>query len=143
MVGYVSGTRDTVWKTTDGGVTWNKLPLPTPGVTPQITYTDMFALDVNTVFLVGNGFPRKAVFKTTDGGNTWQDITGNILAILPVSNLNSVVFHDANNGYIGANGAILVTNNGGATWRLDVQPSGQNNVTMRFAPKTVPREHRL
>ncbi|MBP6431475.1 MAG: gliding motility-associated C-terminal domain-containing protein [Ferruginibacter sp.] len=138
LVGYVSGSRDTVWKTTDGGVTWNKLPLPTPGVTPQISYSDMFALDANTVFLVGQGFPRKAVFKTTDGGATWQDITSNILSIMPVSNLNSVVFHDANNGYVGANGAILVTNNGGATWRLDVQPSGQNNVTMGFSPKTVP-----
>lgn len=138
LVGYVAGSRDTVWKTTDGGVTWNKLPLPTPGVTPQITYTDMFALDANTVFLVGNGFPRKVVFKTIDGGATWQDITGNILAIMPVSNLNSVVFHDANNGYVGANGAILVTNNGGATWRLDVQPSNTNNVSIGFSPKTVP-----
>ncbi len=138
LVGYVSGSRDTVWKTTDGGVTWNKLPVPTPGVTPQITYTDMFALDANTVFLVGNGFPRKVVFKSTDGGNSWQEITGNILAIMPVSNLNSVVFHDANNGYVGANGAILVTNNGGASWSLDVQPSGNNNVTIGFAPKKVP-----
>ncbi len=138
LVGYVSGSRDTVWKTTDGGVTWNKLPLPTPGVTPQITYTDMFALDANTVFLVGNGFPRKVVFRTTNGGASWQEITGNILAIMPVSNLNSVVFHDANNGYVGANGAILVTNNGGASWRLDVQPSGTNNVSLAYSPKAVP-----
>jgi gliding motility-associated-like protein len=138
LVGYVSGSRDTVWKTTDGGVTWNKLPVPTPGVTPQISYSDMFALNDNTIFLVGQGFPRKVVFKSTDGGNSWQDITGNILTIMPVSNLNSVVFHDANNGYVGANGAILVTNNGGATWRLDVQPSSNNNVTMSFSPKTVP-----
>ena len=137
-VGYVCGSRDTVWKTTDGGVTWNKLPLPTPGVTPQITYTDMFALDDNTIFLVGNGFPRKVVFKSTNGGTTWQDITGNILEIMPVSNLNSVVFHDANNGYVGANGAILATNNGGASWRLDVQPSGTNNVSIGFSPKKVP-----
>jgi gliding motility-associated-like protein len=137
-VGYVCGTRDTVWKTTDGGVTWNKLPLPTPGVTPQITYTDMFTLDANTVFLVGNGFPRKVVFKSTDGGNTWQEITGNILTIMPVSNLNSVLFHDVNNGYVGANGAILVTNNGGVSWRLDVQPSNTNNVSINFSPKVVP-----
>ncbi|MBL0232406.1 MAG: gliding motility-associated C-terminal domain-containing protein [Chitinophagaceae bacterium] len=138
LVGYVAGTRDTIWKTTDAGVTWTKLPTPTSIVTPQITYTDMYALDANTVFLVGNGFPRKVVFRTTDGGNTWTDITGNILAIMPVSNLNSIVFHDINNGYVGANGAILVTNDGGINWRLDVEPSSTNNVSIAFSPKRVP-----
>lgn len=138
LIGYVCGTRDTVWKTTDGGVTWNKLPLPTPGVTPQITYNDMFALDANTVFLVGNGFPRKAIFRTTDGGNTWQDITSNALAIFPVGNFNSVVFHDLNNGYIGCAGGFLVTNNGGASWRIDQTASSTNHTSIGFAPKKVP-----
>lgn len=138
LIGYVSGTRDTIWKTTDGGATWNKLPLPTPGVTPQITYNDMFALDANTVFLAGNGFPRKAIFRTTDGGNTWQDITGNALAIFPVGNFNSVVFHDVNNGYVGCAGGFLVTNNGGVTWRIDQTASGTNHTSIGFAPKRVP-----
>jgi len=139
LVGYVTGSRDTIWKTTDGGVTWNKLPLPTPGITPQITYTGMFALDVNTVFLTGNGFPRKVVFRTTDGGNTWQDITGNIPAILPVGNMNSVLFQDINNGYVVApGGALLKTNNGGVTWDLDIAPTSCLFNTMAFAPQAVP-----
>lgn len=143
LVGYACGTRDTVWKTTDGGVTWNKLPLPTPGVTPQITYNDMFALDANTVFLAGVGFPRRVIFRTTDGGNTWQDITGNAATIFS-ANFNSVVFHDVNNGYVGGpGGALLITNNGGASWRLDIAPSfvgplSNNNIAVSFAPKTVP-----
>ncbi len=136
--GYVAGTRDTIWKTTDAGVTWNKLPLPFPGVTPQITYNDMFALDANTIFLVGNGFPRKVIIRSLDGGNTWQDITGNALAIFPVGNFNSVVFHDANNGYVGCAGGFLVTNNGGVTWRLDFPASNSNQISMAFAPKKVP-----
>lgn len=143
LVGYVSGTRDTVWKTTDGGVTWSKVPLPTPGVTPQITYTDMFALDANTVFLVGNGFPRRVIFRTTDGGSTWQDITGNAATIFP-SNFNSVRFHDLNNGYVGGpGGGMLITNNGGASWRLEIAPSyvgplSNNNIAISFAPTKVP-----
>ncbi len=136
--GYVAGTRDTIWKTTDAGVTWNKLPLPFPGVTPQITYNDMFALNANTIFLVGNGFPRKVIIRSQDGGNTWQDITGNALAIFPVGNFNSVVFHDANNGYVGCAGGFLVTNDGGVTWRLDFPASGSNQISMAFAPKKVP-----
>lgn len=137
QIGYVSGTRDTIWKTTDGGANWNKLPLPTPGVTPQITYNDMFALDANTVFLVGNGFPRKVVYRTTDGGATWQNISGNISS-LPIGNLNSVVFHDINNGYIGCVSGFLVTNDGGASWRIEQMPSNTNHTSIAFSPRKVP-----
>jgi gliding motility-associated-like protein len=138
QIGYVAGSRDTIWKTTDAGVTWNKLPLPTPGVTPQITYTDMFALDNNTVFLTGNGFPRKVVYRTTDGGNTWQDITNNILA-LGGGNLNGVIFHDVNNGYVvGPGGVMYKTVNAGASWEIDIAPTSNLFSTMAFAPQTVP-----
>lgn len=138
QIGYVAGSRDTIWKTTDAGVTWSKLPLPTPGVTPQITYTDMFALDNNTVFLTGNGFPRKVVYRTTDGGNTWQDITNNILA-LGGGNLNGVIFHDVNNGYVvGPGGVLYKTTNAGASWELDIAPTSNLFSTMAFAPQTVP-----
>lgn len=138
LVGYVCGTRDTIWKTSDGGNTWVKLPLPTPGITPQITYTDMYALDVNTVFLTGNGFPRKVLFRTTDGGNTWQDISSN-LSTFGGGNFNSVVFHDLNNGYVTSPGGYLFkTTDGGSSWTLDIAPSNNLFTTAEFAPKKVP-----
>lgn len=138
LVGYAAGSRDTIWKTTDGGTTWFKLPLPTPGITPQITYSDMQAIDDNTVILTGNGFPRMVVFKTTDGGNTWQDITSNALTLKQESNIFGVMFHDATNGYIAmGNGAILKTTNGGALWTMDYAPSSGFNA-LGFAPKKVP-----
>ena len=139
LIGYAAGNRDTIYKTTDGGLTWNKLPLPYPGVTPQIQYRDMYALDANTVFLVGIGFPRKVVIKTTDGGATWTDITGNITTVYPVGNLTGIMMHDANNGYVvGPGGALLITNNGGTTWRLDYAPTSCLNETAGFAPRKVP-----
>jgi gliding motility-associated-like protein len=137
LIGYAAGNRDTVYKTTDGGATWNKLPLPTPGVTPQLTYRDMFALDANTVFLVGNGFPRRFVYRTTDGGATWQDISGNIIA-QGAGNFNGVLFHDANNGYVMTPGLMFKTTNGGATWTLEAPPTNCLFETAAFAPKTVP-----
>jgi gliding motility-associated-like protein len=139
LIGYAAGNRDTIYKTTDGGVTWNKLPLPFPGVTPQIQYRDMQVLDANTVFLVGIGFPRKVVIKTTDGGATWTDITSNIATVYPVGNLTGIMMHDVNNGYVvGPGGALLITNNGGATWRLDIAPTNCLYETAGFAPRTVP-----
>ncbi len=138
LVGYAAGTKDTVYKTIDGGVTWDKLPLPTPDVTPQITYTDLFALDANTVFLTGNGYPRKVVFKTTDGGATWTDISSNILT-LGGGNLNGVLMHDLNNGYVVSPGGVLYkTTDGGTSWSIDIAPTASLFTAMAFAPKTVP-----
>ena len=146
QVGYVAGNKDTIWKSTDAGATWFKLPLPTPGVLPQISYNDMFALDDNTVFLVGIGFgatTRTVVFKTIDGGNTWTDISGNIgllmgAAIGGASNNTTVMFHDANNGYVSSgSGSLLKTTDGGISWTLDYAPSGGFGA-MAFAPRKVP-----
>lgn len=137
LIGYAAGSRDTIYKTTDGGITWNKLPLPNPGVTPQLTYKDMYALDANTVFLVGNGFPRRLVLRTTDGGSTWQDISGNLIA-QGAGNFNGVLFHDANNGYVMTPGLMFKTTNGGVTWTMEAPPTGCLFETAAFAPKTVP-----
>jgi gliding motility-associated-like protein len=138
LIGYAAGNRDTIYKTTDGGTTWNKLPLPTPGITPQITYTDMFALDANTVFITGNGFPRKVVFRTTDGGATWTDITNNILA-LGGGNLNCILMHDINNGYVGSPGGVMYkTTNGGTTWSIEIAPTSNIFATLAFAPRSAP-----
>ncbi len=137
LIGYAAGSRDTIYKTTDGGITWNKLPLPTPGVTPQITYRDMFALDANTVFLVGNGFPRRFVYRTTDGGATWQDISGNIVA-QGAGNFTGVLFHDANNGYVMTPGLMFKTTNGGVTWTMEAPPTNCLFEVAAFAPKTAP-----
>jgi gliding motility-associated-like protein len=137
LIGYASGNRDTIYKTTDGGITWNKLPLPNPGVTPQISYRDMFALDANTVFLVGNGFPRKVVIKTTDGGATWTDITGNILT-LGLGNLTGIMMHDVNNGYVVSPGLMVKTNDGGVTWTVEAPPTSCLFETAGFAPRNVP-----
>lgn len=137
LIGYAAGNRDTIYKTTDAGVTWSKLPLPTPGVTPQITYKDMIALDANTVFVIGNGFPRKVIFRTTDGGATWTDVSGNI-GTLGVGNLNAIVMHDINNGYVMTPGLMCKTTDGGATWTLEVPPTSCLFETAAFAPKTVP-----
>lgn len=137
LIGYAAGNRDTIYKTTDGGLTWNKLPLPTPGVTPQITYRDMFAVNDNLVFIVGNGFPRKVVFRTTDGGATWQDISGTISA-QGAGNFNGVMFQDANNGYVMTPGLMFKTTNGGTTWTMEAPPTNCLFEVAAFAPKTAP-----
>lgn len=147
-VGYVAGTRNAVYKTTDGGTTWTDIsPFPSLNNAPTgfpnafVTYKEVFALDENTVFLVGNMFTNvavKRVYKTTDGGATWVDITSNIPSF-GFGNLNGILMHDANNGYVVSPGGILYsTNNGGTSWTLDIAPTACLFETMAFAPRKVP-----
>ncbi len=147
-VGYVSGSRNAVYKTIDGGTTWTNIsPFPSLNAGPTgfpntfVSYTGICALDDNTVFLVGNMFTTtgiRRIYKTIDGGNTWADITGNLPALLPVGNMLNILFHDASNGYVIGSNVLFVTNNGGTTWAMDIAPHGNLNNALGFAPRTVP-----
>jgi gliding motility-associated-like protein len=148
LVGYAAGSRNGIYKTIDGGSTWTSInPFPAINQFPTgfpntaITYTEIMAVDNNTVFAVGNMFTStgiKRVYKTIDGGANWIDITGSIPALYPVGNITSVLFHDANNGYVAIGSTIFKTNDGGANWVMDISPSGLLMQTMAFVPKIVP-----
>jgi gliding motility-associated-like protein len=148
LVGYIAGTRNGVYKTTDGGSTWTNIsPFPSlnngPAGFPNsfVTYQEIQALDANTVFVIGNMFTNvgvKRVYKTTDGGANWTDITGSIPSLLPVGNLIGLIVHDANNLYVSAGNGLFKTNNGGTNWTMDVAPAQSLFETMAFAPAAVP-----
>jgi gliding motility-associated-like protein len=147
-IGYAAGSRNGIYKTTDGGTTWTSInPFPAINQFPSgfpftaITYTEIMALDDNVVFAVGNMFTStgiKRVYKTIDGGVNWIDITANIPALFPVGNVTGVLFHDANNGYVTIGSTIFKTTDGGANWTIDISPTGIIGQTMAFAPRTVP-----
>lgn len=135
-VGYVAGNRGGVYKTVDGGTTWTNVS-PFPSTNATMNYTEVFALDENTVFLTGNQFPRNIVYRSTDGGATWTDITSNMAAVS--GNVNGILMHDLNNGYVVKPGGVLMaTNDGGATWRAEVAPTSNLFETLAFAPRKVP-----
>jgi gliding motility-associated-like protein len=135
--GYIAGNRGGVFKTTDGGTTWTNISPAAYAGSTSMTYTEIQALDANTVFVIGNAFPNKLVFRTTDGGATWTNISGNIDA-LGVPNLVGLSMHDSNNGYISTGAQLLITNNGGTSWSLNVSPSSSIFETIAFQPRTVP-----
>jgi len=144
-VGYVAGTRNGVYKTADGGLTWTKIN-PFPALNENVggaytSYTSIFALDDNTVFVLGNIFTTagfKRLYKTTDGGATWTDISSNMNTLFPNANMLNVIFSDANNGYVAGSNVLFVTNDGGTSWKMEVAPEGNLHNAMGFAPRTVP-----
>lgn len=147
-VGYIAGTRNGIYKTIDGGTTWTSInPFPSLNEAPTgfpfafISYTEIQAIDENTVFATGNMFTDtgiKRVYKTTDGGANWVDITNNLSTLIPIGNIIGLKMSDANNGYITIGSALFKTTDGGANWTMDISPSNSLFETLTFAPETVP-----
>lgn len=104
--------RDTVFKTTDGGLNW--IGYLTPDTNRM---SGLFFVNNNTGWVVGQ---RGKIAKSTSGGTTWNFQNTGIQ-----SWLNSVHFYDAATGFtVGSNDSnrvILKTTTGGAIWQILVR----------------------
>ena len=127
-VGFCTGftsawAESMIFKTTDGGVTWNSV------------YThsrQLLAVSFPTQtrgFVTGFG---GIVLRTDDGGNSWS-----IYQVDPIRTLYAVSFPDENTGYVGGAGAVLwKTVDGGLTWNpvgLDFMVQQSDNTVAGYA----------
>jgi photosystem II stability/assembly factor-like uncharacterized protein len=116
IVAWASGSQGTVLRTSDGGQTWN--PLAVNGAS-GLDFRDVDAINERTAYIlsIGNG-PQSRIYKTTDAGATWtlqftnDDPKGFYDAMSFWDEAHGLVFGDSIDGRF----AILVTENGGATW---------------------------
>lgn len=99
--GFISG-HQVFLRTTNSGETWEYLSFTTGFL------FDVYFIDANTGWSVG----ISSIHKTANAGQDWDYYSpGNII-------LNSVYFPNPLTGYsVGQNGAILVTSNGGDSWK--------------------------
>lgn len=107
-VGFMTVNGDGIFKTSDGGVHWQK---------------KSGSSDLNSIYFPSDSIGYAvgdSIFKTTDAGNTWH------LQYNPNSTLfYSVYFTDTNTGYVvggdGFNtGVIVKTIDGGVNWTLSL-----------------------
>ena len=114
-VAWASGSGSTVLRTTDGGLTWQKLTV----TDETLDFRDVDAIDAQTAYIlsIGNGAASR-IYKTTDAGKTWK---------LQFKNndekafLDAMSFWDANHGIAFGDSVdkqfyILTTADGGNTW---------------------------
>lgn len=103
-----------IFKTVDGGVTWNVTNNGNSLSNNNLKYVHF--LDANVGFTGGGGLT-----KTLDGGNTWEDMYTSI-------NIGEVKFFNDQLGFArrvgNANGALFKTTDGGTTWNTSIQLSG-------------------
>jgi photosystem II stability/assembly factor-like uncharacterized protein len=99
--GYAGYDFDVILKTSDGGITWN--PLQVPSVDESVWAIDFTSEDTGFIILSPGNYETSRILKTTDGGNSWI-----VQTQITDTNLNSIYFPDKNTGYaVGEEGVIL------------------------------------
>jgi photosystem II stability/assembly factor-like uncharacterized protein len=130
-VAWVSGTRGTFARTTDGGKTWSVGTVPGAA---GLDFRDVEAFGEATAYLLSAG-PGDAsrVYKTTDGGKTWTlqfrnaDPEGFFDALAFWDDQAGVALGDPVKGHF----QLIGTEDGGKTWK---QLAGRN------LPPALPNE---
>ena len=124
---------DGIFKSVDGGATWNHIGLPD---VQQVGRIIVHPTNPNIVFVAGLGHPyaaneERGVFRTMDGGRTWEKVlyidhnTGAIQVEFNPQNPNEI-FADMwdhqegpweNANWSGPNSGLYKSDDGGSTWR--------------------------
>ncbi len=116
QIGYISarGYNWSILKTTDGGNTWNEIPIQPIQNTSNLE--GICFTDENTGYL--GGWYISAFISTNDGGQSWAEMPND-----DQKQVYSIDFPDAQHGYtVGWSGLISHTNDGGNTWQNQSTP---------------------
>lgn len=116
VVGDLGFTLGIIWRTTDGGLTWEEQVQQYPheyyGTATQSIFRN------STVGAIYSGVDTALVKRTTNAGISWQD-----QAFDAKSTFRKIIFIDSLHGWItatldqGNNGAVYHTTNGGVSWQ--------------------------
>ncbi len=119
-VGFIGCADAEIWKTVDGGQSWDKKFSSNYSAFRSIVF-----LDDQIGFAGGGRVNQTLEYKTTDGGETWTGIS------FPSVNVNKIQFTSPTVGYACSNYKISKTTNAGQSWiALDTPdaPSGYNTI---------------
>ena len=127
--GYALGSRSTIFKTTDSGLSWNVTGVPSTWL------NGLFVLDANTVMAVGSHsgpILQAFVAKTTNGGLNWISNDYNW-----GSAGNSVYFTNSQTGYVacgyaGYGGRVFKTTDFGENWTYQLLANQYSLNTIQF-----------
>jgi len=116
-----------LYKSTDHGQSWQLLRNTPNYCSTQCGYDNIIAVhptNANIVYIGGNMISNGyrwggVVHKSTDGGATWQDMTpGTALNRMVHPDMHAIAFRpgNPNDVWVGCDGGIFRTTNGGQTW---------------------------
>lgn len=116
-VAWVSGTKGTYGRTTDGGTTWS---VGTVANAEKLDFRDVEAFGETTAYLLSAGPGEESrIYKTTDGGKTW---TLQFKNTDPDAFFDAIAFWDDKNGIalsdpVKGQFQLIITDDGGMHWK--------------------------
>jgi photosystem II stability/assembly factor-like uncharacterized protein len=126
--GFIVGGDGTFMETTNGGRSWTARTLNL-----QSPHDPLYAVsfqDAQHAFVLGN-YPD--IFRTVDGGVTWSRVMN-----FPYGgSWYHVDFVSSAMGFMGANGALVTTRDGGTNWKLVQNPNTPVVYGMSFLDQSV------
>jgi photosystem II stability/assembly factor-like uncharacterized protein len=108
---YIAGEAGYVYRSVDGGETWETLPSVYEG-----SYFGVLPLQGDSVLVFGL---RGHLFRSDDAGETWDEIETGTISMLT----DGLRLEDGTIIISGLGGTILVSNDGGHTFELFQQPN--------------------
>ncbi len=127
-----------IFKSTDGGVTWNQLANTNNG---NFTYVNRLAAEpgaAGTIYAVTNA---NRCYKTTDGGTTWVSVLNTSTDAVDVQ----VDQNNPNEVIVGCKADVYLSDDYGATWSnetsgaVDKMPSDGGRCEVNFCPSNSSR----
>jgi photosystem II stability/assembly factor-like uncharacterized protein len=110
--GWVAGVGHALYRTTDHGLTWTFVSMPG---NPDGPFYAVRFVSSQLGFVAGNsGLTGPDIYKTTDRGTTWQQVP----EFPPGGSWSHIQFVNETTGFMGANGALVRTNDAGTNWLL-------------------------
>jgi photosystem II stability/assembly factor-like uncharacterized protein len=114
---YACTTDGNVWRTTNGGTTWDSIHASLPN--RYVTSVKASPTNVNHVFVTHSGYKYNDFFshvhKSTNNGNSWVSIAGD----LPPVAVNDIIIypnHADSVLFIGTDAGVYATKDGGLDW---------------------------
>jgi len=126
-----SGGGSSLWRTTDGGTSWNQMASGGTACDGQCSYNMVLRVHRTDPDTVYRGTVR--VFRTTNGGSNWSDLTNGWGSAQKVhQDTHHILMHptDTETFYVGSDGGIWKTVNSGTTFS---NRNGNLNVTQFYA----------